>query len=268
MGRKNEFQSRLAAKLPPLLREHSFRGSGSRFHRLEGDTLHVVEVQAGGGGAGVYVNLGVDNARLGLKKTAAKTVRQPSCPFRTRLHDFAGGDFFPYGDDAAEVEMSVLSLTEAMKTEGLSFFGAFDADDLPSMIKRLARKGYAEFPSLDAPAGPSTWAKLAKALGDVASAKAFADQQRAIDEARAEEERRISVIAGLAATSTWHGRAYDCVNEACATLRKAQFAAWERALKKTAPAERMNAIVPYLEEHHPDVVERVAERYTAASGAR
>ncbi len=199
---------------------------------------------------------------LGLEGRS-KDVRTRECPFEVRLQDFAGGDFFAYGETEEATEASFAGLVEMMKIEGLLFFAAFEAEALMPLVKRLAKEGTASFVPLRSPAHPGTWEKLATHLGDVASAKALAAEGRAFEERIAETRRRNLRIHELGITGG-PGITLQCIADACERLDAKTFTAFERTIEALPVEERLSGAMAHLESHHRDVVVAVKARFEAA----
>jgi hypothetical protein len=198
MGRlnKDRFDKAFKKTVIPTLRALGFTGSHPTFRRddEDGKVVVLVNIQASSGGDGCYVNLGAHHRALKNRHTDWEKLREYQCAFRARLDNVAGDSFFGYGTSDKSTDLQAQSVSEMLKTEGKMWLDQLSsADALADTLKTLAKEGLDSFIPYGPPAAADTFRKLAKALGDTKSERAFLAQAKRDEEERArarEEEER------------------------------------------------------------------------------
>jgi len=122
------FQNRFKEIVVPVLKRDGFLGSGTTWRRVEGEVIHLLNLQGSRTGGGCCVNLGVHLTFLPIVGTGAivqpKTLTEPACEFRNRLTQPGQADqWWAYGSCEQEAVDSCHSIAELYQTQGRSFFG-------------------------------------------------------------------------------------------------------------------------------------------------
>src|SRR5262245_47071901 len=84
----SEFHTLLTERFVPLLRSDGFVGTGTTFRRLNGEAIHVVNIQGFRYGGRCCVNQAVHYTfmpTLGEGSVDAKKIKEYQCEFRSRL---------------------------------------------------------------------------------------------------------------------------------------------------------------------------------------
>jgi hypothetical protein len=200
MRAKERFQRAFKSSVAATLSAMGFNGRFPTFRRDVGKTAFLVNVQAAGGGHGCYVNLGVHHRALAQRSVRWDALHEYECPLRARMWNVAGDELFAYGDTDEDATLAAVGMSEMLKTEGAAWMAELAPGVLGVTIKRLAKKGVHAFVPYGAPASAETFAKLAKALGDAASERAFVAQamkaakERARQDAEAEAARSATTL--------------------------------------------------------------------------
>ena len=123
------FLKLLSLSFFPELRELGFKGSGATLRRIQGQMVHVLNVQGSSGAERFYVNLGVTLGFLGMNGIHSSNLhetKESSCPFHKRLDPpESPGNGWAYGASEEEARRQLQRLAAQWRTEGLSWFAQF-----------------------------------------------------------------------------------------------------------------------------------------------
>ena len=136
----DRFHDLLKRDLAPLLRGDGFKGSGTTFRRINGEVIHVINIQGSKYGGQCCVNLGLHYSFLptagGDRVTDPKKLREYHCDFRDRVHEAHESDhWWPYGTTEAESEASIANLLDMYRRRGASFFKEFEP--FPAVFEKI-----------------------------------------------------------------------------------------------------------------------------------
>jgi hypothetical protein len=140
MDAYDRFHSLLRRGFCPILREDGFKGNGTTFRRINGDAIHMINVQGSIYGGQCCVNLAVHFSFLptagGRTLSDSKKLKCSECDFRDRLHEETESDhWWRYGTNDAEAESSVANLIDTYKRWGTHFFDRFEP--FPEVFERI-----------------------------------------------------------------------------------------------------------------------------------
>jgi hypothetical protein len=148
------------ADLKPLLRSRGYKGAGSTFRKLAGDSLFVVNFQRSRDGVHFYINLGgqpmlIDD--VGCFEKDRRTLLESECVFRTRV-----GERWPRALGAQELMTVRTQLDERLATferQVSSLGDAIRSQDPEELLRSLPFGG-------GTPEGALHLARLCKVLGE------------------------------------------------------------------------------------------------------
>ncbi len=140
MDAYKHFHLLLRRDFAPLLRLDGFKGSGSTFRRIKGDTIHVINIQGSRYGGKCCVNLGVHYFFLPTVGRAftvdPKKLMEYDCEFRSRLHEENEPErWWNYGTNQVEAEASITNLIELYRHRAWRFFEKFEP--FPDVFERI-----------------------------------------------------------------------------------------------------------------------------------
>jgi hypothetical protein len=129
MNDRERFCGALKQTLVPILRAEGFQGSGSKFRRLKGEVIHVLNLQGSPKPweAGTFcVNLGVHLTFLPTMTGALanpKKIAEIDCEFWTRLAPKGETDhWWSYGSSDEETALAARDLVKTYQNEGTAYF--------------------------------------------------------------------------------------------------------------------------------------------------
>jgi hypothetical protein len=152
----------------PILRDEGFKGAGNTLRRLNGDVVHVFNIQGSSGGDCCYLNLGAhlgflpgnDGAMIELSRVA-----ESGCLFRDRIDPPNGASGWSLVDDSSVQEAHVDLAVREWHLQGLKFFAKFR--EFPASFSILVNDPQME---LHHPHFLLNYARIAEALGDLTRA--------------------------------------------------------------------------------------------------
>lgn len=108
-----------------------FKGSGTTLRRVQGEAIHVVNIQGSSCGGKCCVNVGLHFSFLpkagGGLLGAPESLKEYECNFRNRVRETHELDhWWRYGETEKEAEASVASLIELYGKYGALFFKKFE----------------------------------------------------------------------------------------------------------------------------------------------
>lgn len=130
MGGYECFRDFLKQNFSPLLRAEGFKGSGTSFRRIQGETIHIIDIQGSKWGGECCVNLAVHFLFLPTtigQPVDQKKLRHSACEFRSRLHLPGESDhWWAYGTTEMECQSSATDLINTYRRWGKSYFEQFE----------------------------------------------------------------------------------------------------------------------------------------------
>ena len=126
MPRSDAFLLEFSKVVEPQLRGLGFKGSRRNFRRVQGEVVHILNVQGSSSGERCYVNLGVHLSFLpsaGTGTSDLKKLKEYDCAFRSRLDPqphFSLG--WPYGATPEQTERIVHLLSNAIELQAVPYF--------------------------------------------------------------------------------------------------------------------------------------------------
>jgi hypothetical protein len=124
---RDRFYARLKETFLPRLRSAGFIGSGQNFRRVQGESIHAVNLQGDKYGGRCAVNLGIHFTFMPLcwcgELPDGKKIREVDCEFRKRLSPDSKPDhWWTYGDASLTSEQSADSLERVFLETGEAYF--------------------------------------------------------------------------------------------------------------------------------------------------
>lgn len=167
--------------LTSILRSDGFRGSGRTFRRVDGELLHVIQVQGSSTGGKFAVNLAVQPMAIPDvrgRTPNAKTLAESDCEFCRRLSASGSDQWWDHGDSQRSMDAAVQDAATVYCAVGRALFAKFSGNNsVPHMLtaEQFARNDF------DLGGFSSTRGRMALALarmrrssGDLAECRAFA----------------------------------------------------------------------------------------------
>lgn len=166
------FQRCFKEVVAPVLKQDGFHGAGTTWRRLNGEVIHLFNIQGSRYGGECCINLAVHLTFLPTVGTneavQPKTITEPLCEFRKRLASESKADqWWNYGHSEEDALGACNSMLSLYQTQGRLFFERLSV--CPHDFLRISPDQLSNESALRKLYGFSSTVRLALTLGRIAS---------------------------------------------------------------------------------------------------